>query len=498
LEVIIDPLQEKRDIVSELEYRFKQNPLKFHELLPMQQKFKDDPKKKKNIFGGNRSGKTEGTADDVVDDCLKNENKKWWVGGETFQDSVAIQQLKIHNLVPPKMIKYGKYNPITGYVNRKLLFTNGSLITFKSYDQGRESFQSDDLDGIWLDEEPPKDIYDECKMRLLDRNGKLLISMTSLKGVTDLIEDIFQDSEIIESQYAELVGKELPRISEKNGTKFYFLWTTENPHINQRRLREEAEHMTKQEIEARVYGMPINLSGKIYMSMNTSIHVTSIEEMPEGDYTIYHVLDPHDRKPFAMIWIAVHVTGTAYVIDEYPGDKNFNEMEYDDKDYEEYAKEIRRIEESIKDLFGVGIHKRIIDPNFGNKTVKKAKREGGSSMTTPKKELQKLGLYYKDGIDSLEAGHLAVRKKLFYKRHPKSDEIVVQPTLFFCNHCTNTIRHHLKYARKPIVSTDGDVKDKVGPQEKYKDFCDVVRYGVMANLVYVKEIRRDKEFEKAY
>lgn len=464
----------------------------------MQQRFSEDPASFKCIFGANRSGKSEEAIKYVLKKMRAKPNQKWWIVGESFQDSIAIQQSKMWSLVPKDEIDYGKYSIINGFTNRKLLLNNGSLATFKSYDQARESFQGDDIDGVLNDEEPPFDIFQEQKMRLIDRDGEMLISMTSLKGITDLIENIYADHDVLESQYAPLVKMELPRVAEKNGVRFYFLWSEENPHINQDRLTQEASFMTKDEMLCRLYGVPINLAGKIYMSFSKQVHVTSIEEMPEGDYTIYHVLDPHDRKPFAMVWIAVHSTGSCYVIDEYPGDQNFNEMDYDDKDYAEYVKEIKRIEAGIKDLFGVRVHKRIIDPNFGNKTIKLAKREGNSSMTTPKKELQKLGLHFRDGIDALEAGHLAVRKMLFYKRHPESDEIVAQPMLFFCNHCTNTIRHHMKYARKAIVSTDGDSKDKVGPQEKYKDFCDCVRYAVMSNLVYVTERPINYEVKKAY
>lgn len=489
--------REKRDLLIELEYRKNRNPLKFHRLLTMQEKFKADPAKFKCIFGGNRSGKTECVADCVVEESLERENLKIWVAGETYQDSVAIQQNKISKLVPRHQIKYGKYDEINGYTNRKLKLKTGSLTTFKSYDQKRESFQSDDIDIVWDDEEPPLDIYKEQRMRLLDRDGTMIISMTSLKGVTELIEEIFEDANVIESQYAPLVGKDLPRIAEKNGVKFYFLWTTENPHINQERTLAEAKLMTQQEIMSRFYGMPINLTGKIYMNFNKMVHVTDIESMPEGNYTIYMALDPHDRKPWAMIWIAIHTTGTAYVIDEYPN-KNFNEMMYDDKTYEDYAKVIRIKEANIKDIFGIGVSRRILDPNFGNKTVQLATRQGGSASTTPKRELQKQGFVFKDGIDALEAGHLKVREWLHYESDRKTGEIVVQPRLMFCDNCENTIRHHSRYARKPVVTPSGDEKDKVGPLEKYKDFCDCVRYLLMSNPGYREKQSHEQEFRKLY
>jgi len=486
---------EKRDILLELEHRKKANPLDFHKLLRIQQLFHDCISKLKCLFGGNRSGKTEGIADYVIRKCIEKPDQKWWVVGESFSDSVNIQQKKIWALVPRNRIKYGSYDEINGFTNRKLLFDNNSMITFKSYDQKRDAFQSDDLDGIWQDEEPPNDIYKECRMRLLDRDGEMLISMTSLKGVTELIQDIYEDHEVIESKYCEMVNEELPRIAEKDGAMFFHLWTPENPHIVQERVEFEAKLLPRDEKKSRLFGIPINLSGKIYVMMSKHIHVTTMDDMPEGDYTLYNILDPHDRKPWAISWIAVHKTGTAYVVDEYPN-RPFTEMKYDDKTYKEYAKIIKQKESALKELFGVGVSRRILDPNFGNKTVQLAQRQGGQSSTTPKKELQRLGLHYKDGIDAIEAGHLEVRSWLYYDR-ADSGEIVVQPKLMFCDTCTNHIMGMLRYSRKDVTTASGDEKDRVGPQEKWKDFPDCIRYGVMSKLRYI-EPYKEPEFKKAY
>ena len=494
-----DSLKDAKRLViieEELEHQKKLHPLIFHKLLPMQQKFRDDPARFKCIFGGNRSGKTECVAHCITDDAEKNDNLKIWICGETYQDSVAIQQSKIHALASPKAIEYGRYGEINGYTNRKLLYKNRSLETFKSYDQGRESFQSDDIDKIWDDEEPPFAVYKEQKMRLLDRDGQIIISMTSTKGITELIEDIFEDADVTESQYAPMVDEVLPRIAEKNGVKFYFLWTEENPYINQDRVKQEAKHMTRQEIKQRFYGIPLNLAGRIYVTMNKFIHVTTIEEMPEGKYTLFYILDPHDRKPWAMIWIAVHITGTAYVIDEYPN-KPFTEMEYDDKTYKDYAAIIRSKEQHIYELFGKKIHRRIIDPNFGNKTVQLAERQGGQSKTTPKKQLQKLGFKFKDGIDPVAAGHLAVREWLYYDTDD-SGEVIVQPKLLFCDNCSNSILGMLRYSYKDATTPSGDEKDQVGPQEKWKDFPDVVRYFVMSDPKYMHPEERKDDFKKVY
>jgi phage terminase large subunit-like protein len=485
--------QELREIVTELEYRKRVNPLQFFNPLPLQKAFKDCPDKVKAVFGGNRGGKTECSADYVIEKCLAKPKQRWWLVAETFSKSVEIQQRKAWDLVPKNHIKYGKYDEINGFTNRKLLFDNKSLIIFKSYDQGVDAFSSDDVDGIGFDEEPPYDIYKESKMRLLDRNGEMIFSMTSTKGMTDLLHDIFEDYEVIKSEYAPLVQEQLPRVAEKDGIKFFFLWTTENPHIDQARVQQEARFMTREEIKSRIYGLPVNLSGKIYMAFNKNIHVLPFELAPYKDVTLYHVLDPHDRKPWAMAWFAMHKTGTGYCVDEYPN-RDFNEMLFDDKTTDEYAKLIREKEEALREIYGVSVFKRIIDPNFGNATRKLAERQGGQSHTTVKEELRKRGLIFHDGIDVLEDGHLKVREMLYYAQ--KDGEIVTQPKFFITDNCHNTIKHVSRYSRKDINTADGDVKDNAKPMEKYKDFNDLIRYFWMANPKFMGKLKQFKPEER--
>jgi phage terminase large subunit-like protein len=479
----LTPSQEKelRLLLTEIEHRRQVNPLSFYTHLPQQKAFHNDPAKEKNLFGGNRSGKTEEIAEYLIKKALSKPRLRIWACAETFQDSVNIQQRKIWTLVPKNEIKYGRYDEVNGFTNRKLVFKNNSLIVFKSYDQGTMSFAQDDIDLIWNDEEPPYDIYKEQRMRLLDRDGEMIISMTSVKGVTDLIGDIFEDCDVIQTRYSPILKKKLPVITEKNGRRFYMLWTTDNPYIDQERVQKEIRLMTQDEILSRIHGIPVNLSGKIYPDFNRRIHVIPFEEAPTEDVILYHILDPHDRKPWAMKWIILHKTGTAYCIDEYPN-RDFNEILSDNKTYDDYVRIVREKEDALFDIYGKEVYKRIIDPNFGNKTIQLVERIDDRAHTTPKEELKKRGLKFYDGIDHLESGHLKVREVLHYEM--KDDEIVLQPRYFITDNCINSIKHLSRYSRKDIMTPDGDVKDKVKPQEKYKDFCDLDRYFWMSNPQY--------------
>ena len=140
--------------------------------------------KKRNrwVFGGNRSGKTECGAVECVWMARGvhpyRQNRKdvfGWVVSLSQQVQRDVAQKKILHYLPPEWIEdivmlSGKKGSPAGVVDQirvRNVFGGISVIGFKSCDQGREKFQGASLDFVWFDEEPPKDIYDECRMRVL-------------------------------------------------------------------------------------------------------------------------------------------------------------------------------------------------------------------------------------------------------------------------------------------------------------------------------------------
>lgn len=62
-----------------------------------------------------------------------------------------------------------------------------SKLGFKAYDQGRKKFQGTSKHLIWLDEEPPADVYTECLTRTMDCDGIILCTFTPLSGISDVV-----------------------------------------------------------------------------------------------------------------------------------------------------------------------------------------------------------------------------------------------------------------------------------------------------------------------
>jgi phage terminase large subunit-like protein len=62
-----------------------------------------------------------------------------------------------------------------------------SILGLKSYQQGRGAFEGTEQDGIWLDEEPPMDIYGECLIRTATTDGLIYMTFTPLDGMTQTV-----------------------------------------------------------------------------------------------------------------------------------------------------------------------------------------------------------------------------------------------------------------------------------------------------------------------
>ena len=68
-----------------------------------------------------------------------------------------------------------------------------SIIGLKTYLSGREKFQGETLDWIWLDEECPMDIYTEALTRTNIGGGAVWMTFTPLLGMSDVVRRFLQE-----------------------------------------------------------------------------------------------------------------------------------------------------------------------------------------------------------------------------------------------------------------------------------------------------------------
>jgi phage terminase large subunit-like protein len=130
---------------------------------------------------------------------------RWWVAGKTNETTRDIVQRKLlgpkdspgTGLIPYEVIgritwKQGVQD-LVDTVQIKHETGDWSLLGFKSYQQGRDSFEGTEQDGIWLDEEPPVDIYGECLIRTATTHGLIMLTFTPLEGMSETVMSFLPD-----------------------------------------------------------------------------------------------------------------------------------------------------------------------------------------------------------------------------------------------------------------------------------------------------------------
>ncbi len=272
--------------------------------------------KKRNrwVFGGNRSGKTECGAVEVIYMARGihpyRENRKdvfGWVVSLSREVQRDVAQDKILKYLPKSWIssvvmssgrKDDFESGIIDQIKIKNVFGGISTIGFKSCDQGREKFQGSSLDFVWFDEEPPEDVYRECKMRVLDRRGDIFGTMTPLKGLTFIYDEIYLNQGDSKEVWCE------------------FMEWADNPYLNAEEIKELSYSMSKDELETRRFGKFSSDSGLVYTEFDENVHVIDPVSLP-FEWQSSLSIDPGLNNPLSCHWYMVDYDGNVYVVAEH-------------------------------------------------------------------------------------------------------------------------------------------------------------------------------------
>jgi phage terminase large subunit-like protein len=334
------------EIDREIAYRTKYNTLDRYnsgdKVHYKQLEFHKCLKRNRWIFGGNRSGKTECGAVECV--WLARgihpyrENRKnvsIWVVSLSKQVQRDVAQNKILYYLKPDWIidvimetgsKGFPENGVIDYILIKNIYGGISKIGFKSCDQGREKFQGTSLDYVWFDEEPPEDVYRECRMRVIDRCGEIFGTMTPLKGLTWVYHEIYLNENDDNEIWCENME-----------------WS-DNPFLNEDEIKTLKGNMSSDELESRCYGKFTASSGLVYPEFDPEIHVIEPFDVPKEWYDTISI-DPGLNNPLSAHWYAVDFDGNVFVIAEH----------YEaGKDIVYHSNVIKSISERLSWKFGFG------------------------------------------------------------------------------------------------------------------------------------------------
>jgi len=457
----------------ELAQRRSKDPLLYHDPHEKQASFHRSGARFRSIFGGNQSGKTTALLAEVTSAALGF--YPWRTDGKTPTLAIRPESLPDESrfqLTGPRAIRVPNLGLVLGngvddgiktvllpklreiagpYIAREtksiggaigeIEWANGSRTMIRSYGKDAAKFAGSTISYVAVDEPMPEDVWTEVRRGLIALGGRAWFAMTPLSEPW-MYDQLFTRAAQGDPDYFAI------EIS---------YWD------NDRRERDDENwvaHLTDEEAETRVFGRFFHLSGLVYKEWDREVHLVDPFPIPQ-EWPRWQVVDPHDRRPFFIIWAAVAPDDSVYIYREWP-DRPFEEMTSSDIDIDGYTKLFQNLED------GESIDFRVMDPAFGRQL------RGG---TTVQDEFDRRGYYFDCTVkNDIQVGHLKVKEYLRFDRARPVDTLN-RPRLYVFRTCRNTAWcfEHYIWAEARHAGPAREVVREVG-----KDGMDCVRYLCMS------------------
>ena len=333
------------------------------------------------LIGGNRSGKT---VSNVVE-CIWRLTKthpfrpdlnaiKEPIRGRIVTVSLKEGLLKIilplfKKWMPKKFLINRSWEKSYNKEERTLYLVDGSFIEFMSYEQDLEKFAGTSRHFCSFDEEPPRAIWEECLLRLVDTDGDWWISMTPVEGLTwvfDLIYKPWEEGRRPETLVVKVSMHDNPHLTKKGKDKIL------------KNITDDADRQAREE------GSFVEIKGLVYKDFQVQLHVRPHFQLQKG-MKIWTSLDTGWRHPAAWLWHAVLPSG--HIV-------TFHEIVESERTIESLAAEILEWEAENIISKGFEIYSRTGDP-----AMRQVREATGTSVIG---EYAKRGVYI--GVEGVPSG----------------------------------------------------------------------------------------------
>jgi phage terminase large subunit-like protein len=198
---------------------------------------------------------TVGWACGVTGEVVRDTVQKVLVGRTGQEGTGAIPKDAIAELVSargiPDLLDTIRVNHVSGGV---------SIIGLKTYASGREKFQGETLDYVWLDEEPPADIYTEALTRTNVGASPVWLTFTPLQNVSTVVKRF---------------------LHEQSPDRYKVVMTIDDVgHYSSDEKQKIIASYPAHEAEARVKGIPVLGSGRVFPVAEETLAIDHMDFPP--------------------------------------------------------------------------------------------------------------------------------------------------------------------------------------------------------------------------
>jgi phage terminase large subunit-like protein len=288
------------ELMDERERRRKANPIKYAQQHDKQKQATASMAAIRALFWGNRVGKTEWGGQEtsryaIAEHPFRELKPPYeiWAACPSFDVQEHTTQKKLLSYIPESAIEHTEY--LRGRIIKKLTLKGGITILFKSYEQGREKFQGAGVRLVWFDEEPPKDIWEECFVRVeAGQQLDVLLTMTAVKGMTWVYDEIY-----LNTSNPDLY------VSEAG-------WD-DNPFLTLKQKEQMARGLSASALKVRREGKFVKRVGLVCAWWDRTVHLRHYDSL-DRSWTWYEVLDGGFSDPAAWLLLGVDGDNNVHVV----------------------------------------------------------------------------------------------------------------------------------------------------------------------------------------
>ena len=284
------------------------------------------------MSAGNRAGKTTSAVVEAIywatntHPYLKRP-EKWGQGPLRMRFVVVDVEKGVNGIILPELKRWttssmlinGSFDDSWNNSSLTFTFQNGSTIQFLTHGMDLDKHGGTAMHLIFFDEIPPRAVFNENMMRLVDYEGRWVLAATSVEGMGWTYEKLWEPAFNYNERQRKEGADPRPLKDEDADIGIFELSQKDNPFL-QTEIGVRGKYyvgMDEQERKIREDGSFVPRSGRIFPNWNIHDHVLATHMPVPRGWKLYSSVDFGFSNPTAWLWHAVSPNGDVYTFGEH-------------------------------------------------------------------------------------------------------------------------------------------------------------------------------------